>query len=520
MEETALLPPDYLTVLKRRRWSLVSPLLLIVGVAVGVALLLPPIYQSTATILIEKQEIPSEYVMSSMTSYAEQRIQSINQRVMTSSKLFDLIKRFDLYPDLRTRKTMDEIIEKMRGDINFVPVNVEVADQRSGRAVMATIAFTISYEGKDPQKVQQVTDTMTSLFLREDLNVRSQQAENTFSFLEDERNKVRKDLDEYEKKIAIFKRDNIQTLPEVFQVNMQTLNSLEQTIQRVKESLRSLREREGYLETQLVNISPDLELDNEDERRLDALKMQLINLRSKFSDEYPDVAKLIAEINQVEARVFQNKIEENGLPDNPAYITLSSQLSSVRTDIQSVKNQIKDLEGQAEDYKKRIEATPGVEEAYNAILADRNNLKAKYDDLQRKSMEAKVAQGLQVEQKGERFTLIEPAKRAEKPSKPNRLAIVIIGMVIGLGAGTGFALLREFSDSSFRDMESLFRTTGIPVLTVIPEIITRKDRALKFKKRILTAVVLVFFAGGAVYLFNVFVMDIDVLWVRILRRLS
>jgi polysaccharide chain length determinant protein (PEP-CTERM system associated) len=520
MEEIVLTPADYLAILQRRLWSLVLPLLLVVVVAASVALMMPAIYKSTSTILIEKQEIPSEYVMSSMTSYAEQRIQSINQRVMTSSKLMDLIKRFDLYKELRSKKTIDEIIEKMRADIQFTPVNVEVADQRSGRSVTATIAFTISYEGKDPGKVQRVTDTITSLFLKEDLSVREQQADDTFSFLDDEKNKVRKDLDEYEKKIAFFKRDHIETLPEVFQVNMQTLNTLQQSIERVKENLRSLREREGYLETQLVNVSPDLEFDDDDEKRLEALKMQMINLKSKFSDEYPDVAKLKTEIKEVEKAVVAKKKEKGGVPDNPAYITLSSQLSSTRTDVASVKNQIRDLDAQVQEYKDRIEATPGVEEEYSAILADRNNLKAKYNDLQGKSMEARVAQGLQAEQKGERFTLIEPARRPEKPFKPNRLAIVLIGIVLGLGAGVGYASLREFSDSSFRDPESMSRATGLTVLTVVPEIVTLKDKARGLRKKIVLTVVLVVSVIVAIFLFDMFVMDLDVLWAKILRRIS
>ncbi|MCP4118783.1 MAG: chain-length determining protein [Desulfobacteraceae bacterium] len=520
MEEIVLTPSDYLAILKRRLWSLVLPMILVVVAAACVALLLPAIYKSTSIILIEKQEIPSEYVMSSMTSYAEQRIQSINQRVMTSSKLLDLINRFDLYSELRSKKTMDEIIEKMREDIHLAPVTADVADQRSGRSVTATIAFTISYEGKDSAKVQQVTNTITSLFLKEDLSVREQQAEDTYSFLDDEKNKVRKELAEYEKKIALFKQEHIESLPEVFQVNMQTLNSLQQSVERVKENLRSLRERKGYLETQLVNVSPDLESDNDDSRRLEALKMQLINLKTKFSDEYPDVAKLKTEIEEVEKSVAEKKKEKAGLPDNPAYITLSSQLSSTRTDIESVKNQIKDLDIRLQEYKDRIEATPSVEEAYGALLADRNNLKAKYDDLQRKSMEAKVAQGLQAEQKGERFTLIEPARRAEKPFKPNRLAIVLIGIVLGLGAGVGYASLREFADSSFRDPESIMRATGFTVLTVIPEIVTQKDRARRRRKKLVIVTVLAVGAIASIFLFDMFVMDLDVLWAKILRKIS
>jgi len=133
---------DYIDILKRRKWSLILSTLLVIIAAGALALLLPPIYKSTSTILIEEQEIPQNYIMSTVTSYAEQRLQVINQRIMSTSHLIKIIDRFNLYPELRKDWTTEEIINKMRDDIQLDFINAKVMDPRTGRPSTATIAFT------------------------------------------------------------------------------------------------------------------------------------------------------------------------------------------------------------------------------------------------------------------------------------------------------------------------------------------------------------------------------------------
>jgi len=534
MEENILTPGDYLAILNRRKWALIIPFILIVAASVVTALILPSIYKSNATILIEQREISSEYVTSSMTTFAEQRMQSIKQRVLTSRQLQDFIKKYNLYPKLRKKETIDEIVAEMREQIRLEPVNIEVADRRTGRAATATIAFVLSYEGEDPAKVQQVVNNIITLFLKEDLKGRTEQASSTHEFLREEAERIKAKLAEHERELAVFKKKHANSLPELFQMNMQTLNNVERNIELVKENLRSLREKKEGLEDQLINTPVDLESSivqreykDDDERRLEALKMELINLKTKFSDLYPDVKKLKQEILKLGAKVEQKKKEkektkkeDKNVIKNPAYVTLSSRLAGLKFDIGSAGNQITDLEKQAGLCREKIAATPGVEEQYNAIVSERNTLNIKNNEMQAKMMEAKVAQGFESKQKGERFTLIESATLPEKPFKPNRLAIALIGIVLGLGAGVGFASIIEFSDTSFRNAESLTRATGFPVLTIVPVIVTREDRIKKIVSRLIWFVIVVAAIAGMVFLFDKYVMDLDVLWIKIMRKIS
>ena len=197
---------DLTAILKRRKWALILPALIVFAIAAVVALALPSIYRSTATILIEEQEIPREYVMSMVTSYAEQRIQSSTQRIMSSARLVEIINRFNLYADLRKRWTIEEIIAKMRKDIKFETISADVMDRRTGRPTAATIAFTVSYEGEDPNVVLQVANVLASLYLEENLRIRDEKTAGTSKFIEDEMKNVQVSLANRMPKSVIIKR--------------------------------------------------------------------------------------------------------------------------------------------------------------------------------------------------------------------------------------------------------------------------------------------------------------------------
>jgi succinoglycan biosynthesis transport protein ExoP len=515
MEEEPLMSfEDYLEILKHRKWEFIIPAIGIFLISIVIALSLPIIYKSTGTILIEEQQIPSEYVKATATSYAEQRIQQINQGIMSTGRLLEIINQFDLYKNLRANQSTHDIVERMRSKIQLEPISAEVMDRNLGRTVEATIAFSLSFQGNDtPKKVQRVTQRLTELFLEENVRKRKEQSTETSRFFKEESNKVKSSLDAQEAKIAKFKEQHINTLPELLQTNIQSLNNVEHNIEMLQEQLRSLKEQEGYFQSQLINVSPDLEDEQEDKKHLDELKVQLVNLKTRFTDEYPDVINTRAEIAKLERQLAEEKNHQPSLKaaKNPAYITLSAQLSGIEADIQSTSQQITAMMGKAEKYRKQIEETPRVEETYKALTIERNNTRAKYDDLMQKLLDAQVSQGLESEQKGERFTLIEPPLLPEKPFKPNRLAIILIGMVLGFGAGASFIMLREFSDNSVHNIRSLTLATTFPVLATIPEIMTSQELTHKRKKHMLLASVAIAAIIGGIILFHLQMMKLNVL---------
>ena len=545
---------DYIDILRRRRWSLILPAAVVFSVVGAVALLLPSIFKSSSTILIEQQEIPPELVMTTVTSFAEQRLQQINQRIMSTTRLMEIIQQFDLYKDLRDRWTTEEIIDKMREDIKLGTISAEVMDRRTGRATAATIAFTLSYEGKNAATVQKVANRLASLYLEENLQVRERQTQEASTFLEEEMERVKAQLADVEKRMALFKESHINELPELMQVNLGTLNAIESGIERFEEQLRGLKEREGFLQTQLSVTEPTLEAQaranrSEDEIRLELLETQMVTFKTRYSDEHPDVLKTRSEIAALKEKLAAaapstqtgasaaaapaagsaesgaalrvERTTVNGeIPENPAYINLSSQLAGTRVDIETLKRQMDGLRKRVEVYRRRIEATPRVEETYNTLQIERQNLQGKFNELMAKFQEARVAHGLEREQKGERFTLIDPARLPEKPYRPNRLAIALIGVVLSMGAGVGFAALREFSDHAVRRADVLSAVSGLPVLASIPHIVTREDIRRRRLRRAAAALSLVVLLGTSVAVFHYYVMDLDVFKAKLDRKID
>ncbi|MFH2075027.1 MAG: chain-length determining protein [Pseudomonadota bacterium] len=522
--QATLTTDDFIQIIKRRRWSLVLPALAIFIIAAVISLVLEPVYRSTSTILIEDQDISRDYVVATGTSFVEQRLQTINQRIMSSSRLLEIINKFNLYADKRDKMTTEEIVGGMRNkDIKFAPITSDVVDPRTGRPSMATIAFTVSYEGRNPTVVQEVANVLASLYLEENIKFKEQQNTNVLNFLSDEVTTIQNSLQELEKKIAVYKEKNSLFLPERYQANLQVVEQSERDADRMKDQLRALQERESALQSQLASIPPTTNRDTDrDTDRLNERRSQLVNLKTRVSDQYPDVIKLKAEIAELEKQIGSEgrPAVDNKPPDNPIYITLTAQLASIRSEIQSAKRQIADFLDKKREYSQRLQNSPRVEEGYQNLVVERNTTQTKYDDLMKKFMEAKVASGLEKGQMGQRFTLISPAQLPEKPVKPNRLAILLIGLILGIGSGVGTASFMEYADHSVRNAEALTKATSFAVLAIIPDIMTSQDTTVMQRKRILIAVSIVLLIIVGVTLFHFFIMDLDVLWARLMRRLA
>jgi len=473
MNRSSLTFVDLVTIARRRFWSLVLPFSVVIVGTVVVAVTLPPVYKSSSTILIEQQDIPEEFVKTTISTYAEHQLQIINKRIMSSKRLLEIIDRFNLYEEMRRNKVpSEEIVERMRKDIKLESVNADVMDPRTGRPTTATIAFTLSYEGNNkPQRIYEVAAVLASLFLEENVKAREQQAGEVSRFLEEELANVKADLKTIDARITAFKKMHINDLPDLVQVNMQSVHEAERNIDMLSNQLSQLRMKEGSLKVQLAGISPDSS--QADFKRLDELRVQLVDLKQRFSEEYPDVVRTKAEIAALERQIKRPSRASGGdgkRLGNPAYVSLFSELSSVQAEIRSIKGQIADMKQRMSEYKSSIGASAQFESEYKTLMAERAGKQGKYDDLMRKLMEARVSQGLEKEKKGERFTLIDPAQLPERPYKPNRLAIILLGFILSTSAGIGTVALREITDASVRGVDMLSSLTSLPVLASIPKI--------------------------------------------------
>jgi len=520
---------DYIAFLRRRKWFIVVPWLVILCIASVVAYILPPVYQSKATILIESQQVPEDLVRTTVTGYAEERIKTITEQILSRQTLEQIIKDFRLYPDFQDNAPIEDILSKMRKDISVEMVSAMVPSRRGERQVEVNVAFTVSYEGGDPKKVTQVANRLTSLFLEYNMRLRENLAKTTTNILEQQLEAYRNTTRLLEEKIARFKEEHLTELPELMRLNLEFEQQIRQQIERVETKILALEDRKVYLEGQLATISPSVlfrgdqvweprdrlkllrsqaisleaslspkhpdvikirreieelekkvNADNERrnlEKMLNDKEVQLENLRNRTTDKHPDVVRLKQEISNIKTALADIQADEAGGadsadsgPTNPAYINLQTQIKRTEIELDSLRTQRKELEKKWQQYVKRLEQMPQVEQEYQDLARDYSAAQKKYNETSEKLMEARQAENLEENQAGEKFTVVDPPHVPGKPVKPNRMAIILIGFILGLGAGAGLAAAMEFTDTTLRTAGDVRRLTGAPVLSAIPDV--------------------------------------------------
>jgi len=582
MEENIKELSDYIDAFRRRRTSILSIAAVFFAISIIVALAWPPVYRSMSTILIEEQEVPSDLIRSTITSYATQRIQTINQRVMTRANLMAIIEKYDLYHNKRRQETTEEILERMRKDVNVQMINADVIDPRSGRPTAATVAFTLSFDGEGAEVTQKVASELTTLYLNENLKNRAEKASETYTFLTTEADKLREHITELETQLAAFKEKNAERLPQVAGLNTQLRERTETELRDVENQLRTLDDRKFYLEGQLGQINPltptmgesgqqildpvtqlktlrseyisatskyspdhpdvvrlrrqieglekqtgSVNSSTEQAKELAALRTELAAAREKYSAEHPDVIRLAKAVAAQEEGLknLKNKptpeseVAKNN-PDNPAYLTMQAQLAGIKSEVQSLKVQREQLKTKLTDYEKRLQQTPDVERQYLVLNRDYENSVRRYQELTAKQNVAEVGQELEKERKGERFSLIDPPQLPEKPLKPNRPAIIILGLFLSIGSSLGFAAVAESMDSSVRGVRGVMSVLESPPLSVIPYLPTGEDLVkVGNTRKIIIALVASSFVL-LVLLVHFFWTPLDVLWFKGLRKVD
>ena len=570
----------YLTALSYRKGRVMLIAVLILITSAAVAFGLPPIYRSTATILIEEQDIPPDLVRSTVTSYADQRIQVISQRVMSRANLRGIIEKYGLYEREARVETVEEIIERMREDVNLEILSSDVIDPRSGRPTQATIAFSLSYDSRDPNMAQRVTGELVSLYLTENIKNRTKKAEETSEFLSEEAERLSNKLADLELRMARFKELNAGKLPQLMELNLQLLDRTERDIRELKNQIISLEERKIYLEGQLAQIDPALPIisstgervmdpetklkileiqyisessryapehpnvvklqmeiaalkrqignvSTTDERmkELTNLRTEIILLREKYSPEHPDVVRLSKAISALEQELIGQTLdgpaqEQEVVPENPAYINLQAQLQAVEAQLRAQKSQLRQLKDKQAVYEERLMEAPQVEMEFFALSREKQNTQQRYNEIKAKQMEAQVAQELEQESKGERFTLIDPPQLPETPVKPNRVAILFLGLVLSLGGGFGYAAMSENLDTTIRDARTMRMLTGMAPIASIAFIETNADIRKQHTRLIFFLTII--FASFALLLIvvHVYVKPLDVIWFSMSRYLN
>jgi polysaccharide chain length determinant protein (PEP-CTERM system associated) len=523
-----------LETVRRRRLLALLPLLLVLAAALSLAFFLPSVWTARATVLLNGQLIPEAYVRSQTSGDPEARLLTLTHQILDGPRLSKIIEQYNLYAAMRRSRPAADVVERMRRDIR---VEIPEERQRSNRD-SRTLIFTVAYTATDPQVAVNVANTLAALFDEENRRTSQQQAAGTSEFLETQLREMRTRLAGQEQKITAYKEQYLGELPEQREVNLRTLERLQLQLSIAGENNRRANERRQMITQSLNDLdvasamsagtgaAPGMLGETPAAARLAALRQELTALQTTYSDKYPDVIATKEQIRLLEARVAQEDKKQAAAQataaaapkgganqpnratrdlrlaaTNPYVLSLMQQQDQAAVEVKATAEEIGSLNRQLSLVQRRLENTPKREAELATITRDYETTRDTFRSLLAKRSEADITSNLERGRQGEQFRVIDPARQPDRPAGPNRLRLLMVGMVLALAAAAAAVIVAEQIDTSYRRADEVRDTAGVPVLSTIPRIVTDADRTAARRQRGLavaaTAVALVLVVGGS-----------------------
>lgn len=440
---------EYLEVPFRRPWHVLIPLVAVVGIAVTASYVVRARYRSSTLILVESEKVPDSFVGQVATERISRRLQTVKQEVTSRTRLEVIVRELDPY-GLLGKASMTDMVDWMR--------------MSTAVTVRGSDAFGVEFVHENPQMAQKVADRLAQLFIEEAVQARKQQVGEAYQFIESELAEARRQLEQREEALRSYKEQHMGSLPEQLNANLSTLQRLQLEQQGVSENLQAAMDRLVVLESGTAKAAGD-----SDSRDLTQLQNQLASLRTRYTDEHPDVQAVLGQIAALERSAGARGVPARG----------GSQLDQVRVEVQNLRARRGELDRSIARFQARVEGAPRVEQEIVTLTRDFQKLNENYLALLNKKLDAQLAARLEQRWQGDRFRILDPANLPESPFFPNRMLFLFFGIAAGLAVGVGVALAADLFDHSFRSVRELEEALPFPVLAVIPLIAPLKGSDLR-----------------------------------------
>lgn len=526
---------DVLGALRRRKWiGLLIGVLGVAGTYAGVKIW-PSTYTSTATILIEEPDVPADLVKSTVSTYAQERLQVIQQRVMTTENLSRIIEQFNLYPEYQETAPPSALVNRLRSEVALEVVSANLSGQPQTRAraqPQASIAFTLSFESEDRELAQRVASRLTDLYLAENERTRQEKAAGTTQFLAEQAKSLYAEVQALEKRLLDLRSKYNGSLPEQFSMNTQLLNQAQAQLMQNRADLQILTDKKSYLQSQLGTISPYTPMTEggrpaTPQAQLMALELQYSDLSVRYGPKHPDVVRLQRQIEVLRSQIggvnnvaldqakygalqaelndalqrygekhpdvqrLRRQLEElsaqmsaapapslsrpQGPPDNPMYLQIQNQLADVDSQIRGLNERSVALEANIEDLQKRILQTPAVEAEYTSLQNQHRLALERYQSFKDKEADAQVAESMEQQRRGETFSVIEPPLVPDVPTSPNRRLLMAAGYFLTAMLAAAAMVAIDMLDPRIYEPKSLMVAFGEMPLATVPYIRTNDE---------------------------------------------
>ncbi len=498
-------PEVVLDALWRRKWLVLVPFVIIAVTTVAVTWRMPNRFRSETLIVVVPQQIPENYVQPTVKVRLEDRLASFNQQILSRTRLEQIVREFDLYPEERKTQLMEDVIERMR--TQDIGVQTVGAGERQGSAPM----FRISYSGRDPRTVMRVTERLGSLFIEESLRNRSALAEGTNQFLESELQEARNRLIEQEKRLEAYRQQHAGELPSQLSSNMQAIQNIQMQLQALAQSITQDKDRRQMVDRLIAEAealppiagptpataqsgAPEVDPSVPAAQQLEGARAQLRALELRLKPTHPDLARvkrLIARLEEkAEAEALQQPLSQDvagPLAANPQERQRQARLRDLSAERDALPRRIAAKEAQEAklreslaSYQTRIAAIPARETELVELTRDYETLRQIYTGLLTKNEQARASASVERQQIGEQFRQLEPARLPERPISPNRPQIYTMGALGGLALGLGLALFLEYRDRTLRTEADLVGAFSLPVLALVPTMGVKPRKRRRF----------------------------------------
>ena len=443
-----------------------SVLLLSAGI-VGTSLL-PNVYRATTTILVDPQKIPEKYVSSTVTSDPNARMNTLTQQVLSASRLQEIIDKDNLYPELRARKSREEVLDFMRE-------KTKIELKQSPEPEQGLSSFSIAYEDRDRLLVAKITNQLASSFINWNLRVREQQALGTTHFLSGELQQAKESLEEQEGRLEAFKMKHVGATPDELDGNLQALSRVQAGIQANEDAISRLDQERILIGRPKAPESSSATLSERDRLQIEKRRVESERwaLKRQFTDSYPDVVAANQQLSILNARLAalpssgEDSVSQD--PDTEIRVAL------IDKEVRRRQQQLAELQQQIRSYQGKVDSVPVLETQLADLNRNYQVSRQNYQSLLEKTFSAGMSEELERTQQAERFTVLDPARTPEKPVRPKRLPIMAGVVLAALLLPAGTVILLQMlsgavrSDVEVREMLSF----GVPLLVTIPPILSK-----------------------------------------------
>lgn len=497
---------DYINIIKRRLFYVIGTFILVFLAVLAIAIKLPPVYQSKATILIESQQVQSEV---GKEKYAIDKFETLKQVVLSKENLYKIAQKYKMYglakkPDI----PFEGIVAVTRANVavDLLTASSQEWGDKSGIAVQ--VAFN-HYEAKDAFNV---ANELVKLFLLENDKANKERVQNTAEFYTKEADKQKAVLEKIELDVSSYKKIHADSLPENKAMLVASLTRLETDLAATVRDSASAQSEIRSLEVSLESAKAGIGLNPGQQQatnaiELDKLKSDLARVSGLYSENHPSVQVLRQRIRALEDAMPAKIVTAQSIMVGK----VQAQIDTANARIISLANEARDIRETIASTEKRIMATAQTEGELSALLREYENTKAAYTDIKAKLVNSKLAKNIEMENKGERFVVSEAPLVPEKPIKPNRMLIIMVGFFGAIGMGVGLAVLMDAFDKRVNGVAVLSTIMGLQPIAVIPYIKTEAE--IKHQKNLIVKTVaitslIIFFV---LFIVNMFVMPLDML---------